>query len=158
MVDKDGVIIVEQAGYRDSYSTVYCILILYSVINIISHRCAKLYTACFNFHQAFDYIDRPNRLCGINCTHWSWGHFYYGNKFVTIVFFFFHYWYCWRSLIFHRTWVLLVCIFDYYYYYCYIVLFSESVEGLQEGLDFILRLLLKIGLNSKCRQNKIGYF
>jgi len=52
------VVIEEQAGFRESYSTVDCMFILHSLINITLEKGGKLYCSFVDFRKAFDLVNR----------------------------------------------------------------------------------------------------
>ena len=61
----------EQAGFRDSYSTMDHIFVLHSIINIYLNKKQKLYCSFIDYKKAFDLIDRVSLWqkmlkCGVN--------------------------------------------------------------------------------------------
>ncbi len=56
--DKYSVLIEEQSGFRENYSTVDCIFVLHGLINMAIKNKVKLYCAFVDYRKAFDFINR----------------------------------------------------------------------------------------------------
>ena len=55
-----GLLIEEQGGFREKRSTIDNIFVLHSLINLVTEKGDKVYTAFVDFRKAFDYV---NRVC-----------------------------------------------------------------------------------------------
>ena len=53
-----GILIEEQGGFREKRSTIDNIFVLHSLINLVTEKGGKVYTAFVDFRKAFDYVNR----------------------------------------------------------------------------------------------------
>ena len=53
-----GILIEEKGGFREKWSTIDNIFVLHSLINLVTEKGGKVYTAFVDFRKAFDYVNR----------------------------------------------------------------------------------------------------
>ena len=53
-----GILIEEQGGFREKRSPIDNIFVLHSLINLVTEKGGKVYTAFVDFRKAFDYVNR----------------------------------------------------------------------------------------------------
>lgn len=59
-VEATGILGEEQAGFREGYSTLDHIFVLYSIIDLYLHKKKRIYCAFIDYKKAFDLIDRTS--------------------------------------------------------------------------------------------------